>query len=388
MSRGFWITIAVIAAAAAVSPKRAMAYPQWQFSTGVTRCNQCHYAPSGGGLLTGYGRDAVGDELSTLDGNGAFLHDAIKLPTWLALGGDFRGAFAMQDVNEPSGARRAVFPMQADLQARVTLIGGLSLTASGGLRGQRRPNQDIVPYQNYQPIRTSRLVTREHYLTWQPGGAGGQGAYVRMGRFYAPFGLRLAEHVIYVRRDLGFNQLEETYNLSEGYVTNTWETHVTVFAPDFARHIGGSEAGVTAYVERRLFNETTAVAAQGRYGVGNGATRFTWGGVAKHYWAPGRAFFMAEGNLVHWTLDNGLSRSQFVGAGGVTVLPVRGVMVTMLAERNQEDLAVRSAAWNAATALINWFPIPHFEVQLMGRLQFPGAAASAKTLFFQIHYFL
>ena len=53
---------------------------------------------------------------------------------------------------------------------------------------------------------------------WQPEALG---PYVRMGRFFAPYGLRFAEHVLYVRRDLGFDQLRETYNLSAGYTVRS-----------------------------------------------------------------------------------------------------------------------------------------------------------------------
>src|SRR4051794_10521879 len=56
--------------------RRAHAFPQWQFSTGSARCDQCHFSPSGGGILTGYGQDAAGEDLSTFGGNGAFLHGA------------------------------------------------------------------------------------------------------------------------------------------------------------------------------------------------------------------------------------------------------------------------------------------------------------------------
>ena len=372
-------------ACAILAPAVAHAYPQWQLSSGAVRCNQCHYAPGGGGLVTTYARDAVSTELSTFEGNGAFLHGVLELPSRLALGGDLRGAFVTHDANEITGSRQALFPMQADLNGRVVLWGGLSFAATAGLRGQQRANQEFVPFQNYQPIYTSRLVSREHFLMWQPSP---QGLYARAGRFFAPFGLRMAEHTTYVRRDLGFNQLEESYNLSGGYVTTPWELHVTAFAPDFLRHIGGTQAGVAAYYERRLLGDTAAVAAQTRVAFGGGARRMIGGGVAKYYVPLLRTLVLAEGNLVHWTLDEGLARNQFVGAGGVAVLPARGLIVTLLAERNQEDLAVRSAVWNAGTALVNWFPYPHVELQMMGRLQFPGGADATKTLFVQLHYFL
>src|SRR6185503_17793028 len=64
---------------------RASAYPQFQFSSGTTRCNQCHYAPGGGGLITSGGRDESGDTISSFGGNGGFLHGAWSPPSWLAL---------------------------------------------------------------------------------------------------------------------------------------------------------------------------------------------------------------------------------------------------------------------------------------------------------------
>jgi hypothetical protein len=63
-------------------------------------------------------------------------------------------------------------------------------------------------------------------------------------------------------------------------------------------------------------------------------------------------------------------------------------MATFLGERNQVDLQVGNDAWTAATALINWFPVAHFELQMMGRLQWPGSAEPSKTLFAQLHYYL
>src|SRR4051812_19187490 len=89
----------------------AEAYPQWQFSSGTSRCNQCHFNPAGGGLINTFGRDAAGEELSTWKGNGGFLHGAVDLPNWLALGADLRGAFLRHDAGNPDGPTNAIFPM-------------------------------------------------------------------------------------------------------------------------------------------------------------------------------------------------------------------------------------------------------------------------------------
>ncbi len=364
---------------------RAEAYPQWQLSTGNTRCNQCHYAPAGGGLLNSYGRDAAGEDLSTFGGDGAFLHGAATLPSWLALGGDLRGAYAYRDVQDPNGPTNAIFPMQADLTARFAFGKGLSLSATGGFRGQLRSDSELVPPQNYQPVDGSRFISREHYLTWQPES---HGVYVRAGRFFAPFGLRPAEHFMYIRRDLGLNTLQETYNVSGGFIGEASELHVTAFMRDYVRHIGGDSNGVAAYYEHTL-GDIAALAAQAKYAVGPDAKRIVVGGVGKVYVARLKTLLFAEGDLVRVNVDAiNSSREQFVSAAGLSLLPIRGLVATFVAERFQDDLAVQQAAWTAGSALLSWFPYAHVEAQVMVRADVPSGGVAAKTFFAQLHYYL
>jgi hypothetical protein len=363
--------------------RSAQAYPQWQFSSETTRCDQCHFAPAGGGLVNSFGRDAAGEELSTFGGDGALLHGRAQPPPWLSVGADLRGAFASEDVNDLNGTSNAVFPMQADAQARVA-YGPLSLYGVLGFRGQVRSDGSLVPTQNYQPITASQLISREHYVMLR---ASALGAYLRAGRFFAPFGLRMAEHILYVRRDLGFGTMEESYNLSSGYVAEAWELHVTAFAPDFARQMGSREGGLTAYFERR-FADVAAAAAQARLAIGPGMTRTIAGGVGK-IWIPHlRAMLLAEADLVRRDIDSVSPSYQFVGLGGFSVLAVKGVMATVLQEREQVDLAVRGSTYDATTGFVSWFPYAHFELQALGRVQVPAGGQLAKTFFIQLHYFL
>ena len=377
------IAALVVAVVALAAQPQAHAYSQWQLSSGSVRCSQCHFAPAGGGLLTQFGRDAMGDDLSTFGGNGRFLHGAAPLPAWLAVGGDLRGAYVAQAVQDPAGAQQAVFPMQADLLARIS-VGDFSLNGTGGLRGQSRSNVDLVPDQNFQPLSTSRLISREHYLMWRPATLG---PYARAGRFYAPFGLRLAEHILYVRRDLGFNQLEESYNLSFGQVQESGELHITAFFPDVVRHIGGRTSGLVVYAEHRLGDDAAVLGAQAKIEIGDGVTRAIGGLVAKGFAPALKTLFFAETDGVRLMTAVGDS-NQFVGAAGASLFPWKGTMLTLIGERRQTDLRVRDTATNAATALINWLPYAHVEIQVMGRLQFPAGGDVASTFLAQLHYTL
>ena len=365
----------------------AEAYPQWQFSSQTSRCSQCHYSPAGGGIVTGYARDAVGEELSTFEGDGAFLHGALDLPTGLALQFDGRFAGLWHDNGATTGPERAFFPMQADLSGRMALGEAFSITATVGYRGQARSIDQTLGPGAPAPAAASRFISREHYVMWRPES---QGPYLRVGRFFAPFGLRLAEHTFYVRRDLGFNLLEETYNLSTGWVKTDWELHVTAFGPDFLRDEGPREAGLAALYERRFLDVST-LGTQVRLAISGERQRLVTGLLGKYYLELARLLFQTELNLLHTRYTEADTWDQgFVGYLGLVYSPVRGVWLTPFVERAQTALRDGDSATNAAGLQINWFPYPHLELVLQARAQRPAGdhGLSADTVVGFLHYTL
>jgi hypothetical protein len=363
------------------APRMAAAYPQWQFSSGTSRCNQCHFAPAGGGLITGYARDANGEELSTWQGNGGFLHGAVDLPNWLALGLDARGVILRHEAGNP--AITAVFPMQLDAYGRVA-VDNFSLYATIGYRGQARGARSPVGADNAEPASGDSLISREHYIMWREGAIG---PYVRAGRFRVPFGLRLVEHTTYIRRDSGDNLLQENYAVSAGIVQNEWELHVSAFGPDFLRNFGSNEKGGAALFELR-FADAHALGIQARAGITDDAKRFGGGLYGKSYIAPGKALFMAEVDVFHWVPKTGTATNQLVGFVGPTLFPTKGLWISVFGEVSQTDINLKTTATTAGNAQINWFPYPHFEIVLLGRLQAPSGQDAAKTFLAQLHYFL
>jgi hypothetical protein len=378
-------------------PGMAIAYPQWQFSSGSTRCAQCHFNPAGGGLINNYGRDAVGEDLSSAEGSGAFLHGAVELPGWLALGGDFRGAFLSHDAGNAEGPRNVFFPMQADLMARARFQSAFSVTATVGYRGQARGDDLGEVFDGARPAVASRFISREHYAMWRPKPLG---LYARAGRFFAPFGLRLAEHTTYVRRDLGYNLQDETYNLSGGMVQEEWEAHVTAFLPDLTG-VGSQERGLAAMGEYRFHQIAAAgVSVRGASEMQslalNSATdarRLTGGLFGKYYLAPAKTLIMAELDLTNvtttsLTVGQSFSSNRMTGYLGATLFPVRGWWASMYFEVSQTDIKVKGTATTAVNGQLNWFPYPHLEMIILGRVQAPHGTESAKSLLIQLHYFL
>ena len=114
----------------AVMHQRAEAYPQYQLSRDQT-CTGCHLSPAGGGLLSENGY-SVAEATSQFGTAPEFMYGKLSLPSWLALGGDFRGATGY--IRTPDNAV-TVFPMQADLYAHATYKGfSVQLTSARGRR--------------------------------------------------------------------------------------------------------------------------------------------------------------------------------------------------------------------------------------------------------------
>lgn len=178
--------------------RRAEAYT-WMIRYGNGRCVSCHIDPSGGGLLTAYGRDEGADVLRTrwsskddeeaIERRGKFLWGAVNTPDWLLLGGSFRPAILVTQVPDGNGgtntSQQAIL-MQADLRAGIR-AGGWRASASAG----------VISNSSYASI-AGQFVSREHWV----GYAWDSDTYtLRAGRINLPYGLRIIEHDTWVRTE-------------------------------------------------------------------------------------------------------------------------------------------------------------------------------------------
>ncbi len=372
-----WALPVLAAAAALLLPALANAYPQFQLSTGNARCNQCHYSPTGGGLLRSWGRYEAAATVSR-GGEGGFLHGLWTPPEYLDLGGDFRFAGMVNDTGSADGAELDVFPMQGDLYVLGT-VGDVYAYVSAGLAGSVRDSEASIG---------DRFWSREHWLMWQPST---EGLYVRAGRYYAPQGLRLAEHPTFVRRYLGLNLYEETYNVSAGMVKEEWELHVTAFTPDFLRDpVGHDGSGGSVYYERRMDEDGTwLLGAQARASFGDHDARFLGGAVGKVWLESLDVLVMGEADVVRQTFDvDGGDRTWLTSYLGATWFPVQGIMGTVAWEHHDPDLRVADTRRDALDLQLHYFPIAHLELLFWGRHQLVAGEDDATTAMLQVHYYL
>jgi len=181
-----WLGLAL---ALLLLPTWSRAFP-WMIEHGYNGCNECHVDPSGGSVLTNYGR-AQGEILvrthyKKMEGEPGkekeFLW-SVPLPDGLLIQPEFRGLF----IPDPSDIRFIL--MQADMKmaanTKTFIASGSMGFVSEGARGA------LIT----KDFRNVRLVAREYWV----GVRANANWTVRAGRMNLPFGIRTDQHILYTR---------------------------------------------------------------------------------------------------------------------------------------------------------------------------------------------
>ncbi|MDX2090101.1 MAG: hypothetical protein SFX73_19745 [Kofleriaceae bacterium] len=367
------VIIALVLASAGV----AAAYPQFQLAYDQT-CTGCHISPSGGNLLNENGL-ATAESISMFGTAPEFLHGVVTPPSWLTLGGDVRASTGFMATPEKV---LATFPMQAELYANARYR-GFSVNVTGGLRPAQEDNRA-----------ETTLWSREHYLMWQSNPQSNEGVYVRAGRFMPVFGLRFAEHPMYVRRFGGTPLYADTYGLNASYITLPFEVHVTGFVEDPFIDLVTPGNGGAVYAEARI-GERAAVGVEGMVRRTDLATRY-WTGMTGKYWLPGpQLLLQAELMYAPQSYDetafnpSGGNPRGIVGALFGTLMLPHGFMVDLGLNHYDPNYRYPDLDRDSVDLNIHWFGTSHLELVLNTRyetLAFGAGGRSGGYALFQVHY--
>jgi hypothetical protein len=239
----------LVSVAVALWCSSATAYP-WMIKHGEAQCSTCHLDPSGGGLLTDYGRGqsevllrSQYYEDDALD-QGDFMFGAVTLPDWLFVSTNIRaGGLATRTGDSPVGVRPVV--MATDLRVGVeqgALRGAASVgyTIKGAARAALTHGAENV------------FVSREHWVGYA---FGANNKYLlRGGRMNMPFGLRNLEHTSFVRSVTRTDtNVGQQHGVSLAHDTQTLRAELMLVAGNFQVNPDSfRERGYAGFVERRF----------------------------------------------------------------------------------------------------------------------------------------
>jgi hypothetical protein len=366
-------SLSALAAAAilALGSGTAEAYPQFQLSRDPT-CTSCHVSPAGGGVLNENGL-ATAETISQWGTAPEFFYGKIPRPDWLMLGGDVRAASGYVQTPEKL---LASFPMQLEAYGRAVL-GAFSLQVDVGAREAQSGNEAAT-----------HVESREHYLTWQQQPGENTGLYVRVGRFMPVFGLRLAEHLTYIRRWGGTPLYGETYGLAVEYVDPRFEVHATGFIKDPIADTPEHSNGAAAIAEVRL-NERLSLGAEGMVTQSDDEKKFRVGALAKLYLPGPDLLLQFEGQFMNQLIEPRGAPKQIIAY----LLASRFVNPAFLVDVGlgffDENLQITQLHRECIDLNFHWFATSHIEALFTGRfetLAFGNAGPNAGYALAQLHY--
>ena len=198
----------------------ALASPVWAepmfLAKQYPRCTACHYSPTGGGLLTPYGRLLSHRELSTTGGTAtapaagaaddprgeqAFLYGALGNalgPVHLGI----EGRPSRLRIGFPGGHQSMNLLMNLDLIGAVQKNGWTAYGTVG-----REPPDSAV--RDGRTLPDAAFISYEHWIAYQTD----KGFQIRAGRFLPAYGVRFADHTTYSRIDLDLDRNDQVYGL-------------------------------------------------------------------------------------------------------------------------------------------------------------------------------
>lgn len=306
--RGLLRLALLIAFASGVSltlTSEAHAYA-WLIKHRYGGCPTCHADPSGGELLTAYGQaqgeyllrmpygdashgakpistgevdlaafaamdsdedsaaagessksePAPAEESDSGVGAGAFLWGAVPLPDPLLLGGGFRVAFLKKmDLKGADGATTPgttkVFPMMADVYGQYT-AGHFRVAASIGVTKAPAGSPHGRPAQvTGSQDDGLNMISRTHWLGYE---FGDSKYLLRAGRINLPYGLRIPEHVMWVRETTRTDrESDQQHGVALSYNVDGLRAEVMGIAGNFQMNPDEyRERGYAGYVEGML----------------------------------------------------------------------------------------------------------------------------------------
>ena len=359
----------------------ALAEPTF-LSKQYPRCTACHYSPSGGGLLTPYGRSLSREEISTFGRQGAsgvpaagstageegFLFGALSSESPLQLGLDVRPSHVDVDVPGRHIPNRN-FLMNLDLQAawrrdRWTAYGSIGRApAHGG----------------------GELVSYEHWVSWQVTDT----VSVRGGRFLPAYGVRFADHTSFTRARLDLAEDDQVYGIELGVSTDRTLLQVSA-GPGRAESLIDAD-GRQAFTSSARFqidlSPRTVVAASALYrGASDTAARSTGTGLSFGYAPAPWLTTWTHADVQFQRLD--ASGRAYIFANQTSVEALRGVWLRISPQLRWTDADPRSEIRRVVYGL-DFYPRTHWHVNLSYyRDRLPYSGRSTRTLLAQLHLYL
>jgi hypothetical protein len=360
---------------------RAHAYA-WMIKHGFSKCSSCHTDPSGGETLTRMGRvesqyllSGGGDDIELPRGGSQFLWGAIDEPEDVRFGGSYRHMVLYTAGTPEVASTLKQFPMQLDLygSGRIgKLVIGASVGVARGIEGTAHVRGAQL---NKEEGEGFIVLSRSHYVgLWLQ-----EDTLLRVGRLNLPFGVRIPEHVLWVREASRTDrESDQQHGVSLTYTGGRWRTDAMIVLGNFQLNPDRFRERGYALTAEYLVTPTLALGAsslltraqEDALSRRRGSIRYAHG-LNGRWGATTQLAILAEMDV----LKEAGRKAGYTGFLQTDYEPLRGVHLMLTGEvldlgkfESSSVQPVRGAgeARYGAWVSLDWFPTPHLELRLDG----------------------
>ncbi|MBF0297854.1 MAG: hypothetical protein HQK51_03995 [Oligoflexia bacterium] len=315
---------------------------------GYSNCTSCHYSPSGGGLITPYGRELSREMLSTWGKEGSEvqpLYGIIKRPVWLDFGGDLRVVQIYRD--NPFIEEAKIIPMQFDVEA-IAMLKNYSLVATIG--PMHKLNKKTSEFE---------IGSRRHYVMAKLSNL----FILRAGKFMPNLGINTADHIIATKRGLNFDEGSETYNIELSYISSKLNIFTTgVFGDPSEKEIKRDKGG-TLNISYAFLNRFK-IGGSYFYGYNENYKRNIMGSYAI-LGITEKLYLLSEWDFQKINYQNVTAKNNKWGIltyNKVGIEALKGFHIVFTYDKAKADLTDDlSRIYSFGPGLI-WYPRPHYEL--------------------------
>ena len=327
---------------------RVWAFPE-NVRHGYFNCTACHVSPSGGGVLTPYGRSLSAELMSTWGSaktSGFFFTDnenASINPPWLRSNIFFRGVQTWR--NSPVVEKAQFIPMRGDFEGGVDTE-KFAVIAALGFRARDNSSTNL-----------NELFSRSHYLLYRIS----DNLNVRLGKFLFAFGLGGPDHITATRRGLGWDQGSESYNLEVSFLGEKSNTIITAIS-NVPQEKGVTKDGGFSVTQNFLLREHSKVGINLYSGEQGAYQRYVYG----PSWVlsfSDRLFLNSEVFGQSKKLkDTGQTKNGYATYHRLNYQVVKGFVAFVQSDRSFLDNKTRETCLDTYGGGVQWLPYPHLEV--------------------------
>jgi hypothetical protein len=325
-------------------------------------CAQCHLNPTGGGARNVLGNAIAQTQLAARPLPAGAPTWTGALGEWFATGGDLRAAATWD--HAPGSTARSNLALE---QARAYL--GVSVI----------PERVLVYFD--EQLGPDNSLNREAWVLYRSAAWHG---YVKAGRMYLPFGLRLQDQQAYTRQVAGINMDTPDNALELGYRRGNWDAQLALS--------NGLAGGSSASNGRQFGLQLVRVVNRWRVGIGldrndNSAARSTAGALFAGL-RTGPLAWLAEVDRVQ-AARSGASDAQFAAAlleCNWRVMP--GANLKLTAEWLDPDRRRSGDLQQRRSVVFELTPLPYLQLRAGARTQSAapsGTLGDSRQGFLEVH---